>query len=336
MVIDDKEVYRTYKHPYKSVLFVLSNSVSDFRMLLAAKWMSRWGYNVNISDNLPEWLGIHYDVIVCPRPNADISKMLVNYLSNGIKVIIDMDDDFYSIPKENPAYNMLGEGAKGYHKELRKVIEKATAFVTTTKELAIRYGRESVVINNYYDEENPLWKIPAPKHMFSIGWIGTDTHRQDFNLAFEAISRILSEREDVRVVIGNDPGIYNKFEAVPERQKLFFLGLAYPIYPVFYKFCDVVVSPLEDNYFNRAKSDIKLLEANASGVPWVASPLPMYFDYRYGGMFAKTPEDWYSCLTEFMTNSEILKADTNIGSGNADGRTSRIMAKKWEKLISSL
>jgi glycosyltransferase involved in cell wall biosynthesis len=39
---------------------------------------------------------------------------------------------------------------------------------------------------------------------------------------------------------------------------------------------DIGLAPLRDTPFNHAKSDIKILEYSASGIPWVASDLPSY------------------------------------------------------------
>ena len=58
---------------------------------------------------------------------------------------------------------------------------------------------------------------------------------------------------------------------------------------------DVGIAPLRDVPFNHAKSDIKLLEYSASGIPWIASALPSYVSLQESfqmGRIAKRPKDW--------------------------------------------
>lgn len=332
-----EELYREYKKPYRSILFITSSSVSDFRLALAGRWLRKWGYQVDLLDAVPAWVSTYADIIVVSRPQMELCPMLLQWMQAGKKVIIDMDDDFMAIPQTNPAYPVIGAGRPGYIKILQEVISKATKLTVAVPELATRYNRDAILIRNCWDEENELWGFThRDDNIVNIGWVGTTTHFEDFQLVKDALIAVLAERPQTRVVIGLDIDIYNLFAAVPEKQKLFLPGMSYNEYPSFYKYIDIALVPLLDNYFNRAKSEIKLIEAGAAGKPWIASPLPFYTEWGAGGVFATTFEEWKEKLLVLIDNKD-LRTDFGIrGNLRAMQATSEIMAQEWQKLVDEL
>jgi len=329
-------IYREYRKPYKSILLVLSMSVSDFRLGLLAKHLIGAGYNVEVVSVVPMYLNLHHDLIICIRPNQELCKFLLDSLDAKRLVIIDMDDDYAAIPKENPSYDQIGAGKTGYHEVLYKTIEATTRLVVATDELVTRYKRPATVIKNYADEDNELWTMPRRPHPVTIGWGGTVTHREDFNLCQAAIMRILQERKDVRLVIGVDQQIYNRFQDIPESQKLFIPALQFDLYPCIYSHMDIVLAPLVDNYFNRSKSDVKLLDSGMASLPFVASPLPQYTDWGGGGLFAIGDDEWYTAIMSLVNDRDLATRLGIEGRALAMKRTSAAMFPQWLKVIEEL
>lgn len=333
----DKYLYRDYRKPYKSILLVLSASVSDFRLGLIAKHLIAAGYSIEVVTAVPMYLNIHHDLIICIRPNQDLCRFLLDSLDANRPVIIDIDDDFASIPEENPSYSHIGPGNKEYLDILLKTVAACTRLVVATDELVNRYGRDdAVVIKNYVDEDNELWGMTRKPHPLTIGWGGTITHREDFNLCQPAIMRILQERPDVRIVIGVDQHIFNRFKDIPESQKLFIPALQFDIYPALYSYMDIVLAPLIDNHFNRSKSDVKLLDSGMASLPFVASPLPQYIDWGGGGLYAETEEDWYRMIMALIIDRELATRLGIEGRNLALKRTSAVIFPQWLKVIEEL
>lgn len=327
-------IYREYNLPYKSILIIVSNSVSDFRVGLLGKHLVDKGYGVEIINSVPPWIGIHHDLIICSRPNHQICDFLLQQTVSGKPVIVDMDDDFFSIPKTNPAYNQLGPGNPKYLEKLKETLAKVTKLVVTSDEIGSRFGREYQVIKNYFDESNVLWNLPRCTDPFVIGWTGTTTHREDFRLVEKPLKDILNDYPNSKVVIGVDQEIYKRFGDFPEDRKLFIPGMPYDTYPCFFSFCDLILSPLIDDHFNKAKSDIKLLEANAAGKPWIASPILPYLEYGdIGGMFAADENSWYRHMEQFVNNPDFATIYGASGKKFAWERTSKIVADFWVSLI---
>lgn len=321
------------------VLFIVSASVSDFRMSLAARYLKQSGYYVEVLDRVPYYTLAHFDLIICSRPGVMMCAYLENAYRAGIPVIIDMDDDFMAIPKHNPAYMVVGMGAGDYIQTLRKVMALATVRTFASPILMERYNLEGFIIPNCWDEQNEQWSAPKihtanfKRGDVVFGWMGSATHIQDFMLLRDSLAQVVVNCENARVFIGGDPEIYNLLGAVPECRKMFMPGLEYGEYPMMYRYCDYIMAPLEDNHFNRAKSDIKLIEAGARGIPWLASPVGAYNNWPGGGWYVNDG-GWFDTL--FEAASRVGEDRGWEGHAAAIGRTSAIYGQAWLHLVEGL
>jgi glycosyltransferase involved in cell wall biosynthesis len=64
---------------------------------------------------------------------------------------------------------------------------------------------------------------------------------------------------------------------------------------------DIGIAPLSTRPFNEAKSEIKLMEYSASGIPWIASSSSSYSSFQKemgAGRIATRPREWIRHLTE--------------------------------------
>jgi hypothetical protein len=335
----DNELYRSYKSPYKSVLFILSGGVSDFRLGLPARHFADDStYEVKVTMEVHQYLSMHFDVIVCSRPNPDVCRMLDMFIDAGVKVIIDMDDDFYSIPKDNPCYESMGPGHIGYHDILKKTIEHAALLTVAMPELKKRYGRDdAVVIKNCWDEDNKLWSSRPPHDYIGIGWAGTNTHHADFDLVQNLLVEAVQKYPQTKLVIGADPTMYDRFKDLDETRKLFIPGMPFSYFPAFYHYIDIGIAPLQDNVFNRAKSDIKLVEFGAAGIPYVASNVLPYESWKDGGRLVSNEGEWRSALDGYITmTADSRKLIGAAGHKVAMGRTAKDMTRQWQEVIDKL
>lgn len=319
---------------YKSICVILGNTVSDMRMHFAARHLERAGYEVEVLSQVPHFKTVQHDGFIISRPGIQMIDFIGVALATGKPVIVDMDDNFKLIPPENPAYSIIGRGNLDYVTALYNMIKSVTMLTAPKPEILTAYERYGEVIPNGWDEENELWKVDNVERdgFINIGWAGTTTHRQDFQLVLPALKQILSEREDVRVVIGGDPAIYNEFWEFSERKKLFLVGTPYERYPLMFAFWDMLLAPLEDTEFNRYKSDIKLVEAGARGIPWIASPLPQYERWATGGIL--TPDSgWIGSLMALIDNGEFRQSLAEQGKAQALTRTSAEIGKLWVNIV---
>jgi glycosyltransferase involved in cell wall biosynthesis len=75
-----------------------------------------------------------------------------------------------------------------------------------------------------------------------------------------------------------------------------------------YKF-DIGLAPLEDNNFNRGKSNLRWLEYSALKIPTIASPLPDFKRVITGknGLLANDLDDWKMHLRALLDNEGLRR-----------------------------
>ena len=331
-------IFPSFKQPYKRILVIRCNGVSDFRVELAARHLVKAGYDVDIISEVPFYSSAQYDIFLCSRPSDGMCEFLDTCIRANRKVIIDMDDDFLNIPPHNEAYKYVGAGNMGYHKKLLNVMERSNV-VYASQELINRYKLPGIVIPNCYDEDNPFWDLPkVESEYFRLGFTGTRTHREDFKMILPAIRQVLSERPDVQLVVGLDEQILSNFTGFPRIQFKYIPPLVYAEYPQSFRHIDLLLVPLINNTFNLAKSDIKLVEAGASRTCYVASAMPVYSDWQVltlGG-YISGPEEWYKSILHAIEFKEISPEHAESGHALALSRTSAAVFPAWLRLIEEL
>jgi hypothetical protein len=306
-------------------------------MTLAARGLERAGYNVEVLREVAMWQLNAHDLFIICRPGSSMLDFIKTALAVGKKVIIDMDDDFYAIPRSNPAYPWIGAGCENgkYHAKLHEVIENPQVLLSfASTELQTRYNRSGFILQNPWDDENPRWTTSTQRKGVTVGWAGTATHLEDFKLLLPALLQVMAEDEDVKVMVGGDKAIYELFGSVGEGRKLFIPGVQYDTYPVMVKSCDVWLAPLLDTHFNRAKSDIKLVDAVAGRVPWLASPLPQYDDWACTATGSVVKDaDWYYALKAATTDLNYRWIARQNADSVRDGRCSTKYGLDWVNVV---
>jgi glycosyltransferase involved in cell wall biosynthesis len=275
-----------------------------------------------------------YDLVICSRP---MNPAIVQAFKDlKMPILADMDDDFWSIPSYHPGYKTVGPGNPMAIASFNKCLELADAISTSTDTLKQKfqeqYGDKVYLVENGWDAENINWQKSViekdPKKVY-VGWTGTITHRKDFTLTLNAIADISVDFDNVVFVIYGDPDIYNMLSAIPEHKKLFIPPTEYQEYPGVLGCFDILMVPLLDNAFNAAKSDIKLVDAGARKIPWIASRSSAYMKWYDGGMFASTTEEWIEHLSDFIRSHSTRKRLGEIGYQKALTRESKAILPEW-------
>jgi tetratricopeptide (TPR) repeat protein len=319
-----------------SVAFYGTGEVSDgIRLGVPVYGLDKAGYQCKIANHFdPEDIQ-SYDAFVFSRPQLSplLMRGFLMCIKQGKKTIIDLDDDFHNIPTDHPGYETVGPGNPASLKALEETLSQASGLIVPTSALAERYGgfaRQLKVIPNGWREDNPLWAKNLPvREAIHIGWAGTPTHQSDLMLVKRDVIRLMREHPETLLVIGGDPAIYQLFATLSEERRLFLPMCTIEDYPFMLAHFDILLAPLRDNRFNQAKSDIKLLEAGIRRIPWVASPLPSYSEWRVGGLFADGRESWYASLKRLVEDEGLRTTLGEEGREKAEGRTSKHIAEMW-------
>lgn len=181
------------------------------------------------------------------------------------------------------------------------------------------------VIPNWLDRD--AWDIPISRRSdgkVRIGWAGGNAHADDLKMISKVIEDILHEYHGKVIfeTFGMMPhelsGVFGIHHSSPETcQKCGHEGLMHhypgePLkdYPMHMaaKGWDIALAPVINNAFGNAKSDIKLKEYSAMGIPAVASSVQPYVEAGKNGLsvsFADTYDGWYTAIKELIDDSEL-------------------------------
>jgi glycosyltransferase involved in cell wall biosynthesis len=99
---------------------------------------------------------------------------------------------------------------------------------------------------------------------------------------------------------------------------------------------DIGIAPLADIPCNWARSDIKLKEYAASGVPWLASPIGPYADLgeEQGGRLV-TDDGWFAAVDRLVTHSRERRRLAKKAKRWAKDQTIEGVADRWEQVFAT-
>lgn len=186
--------------------------------------------------------------------------------------VYELDDYLPNLPLKSVHRSKL---PKDILKSLRKAVALADRFVVSTAPLAeqfadlhadIRVVANRLPVDWWGDLSSQRRKAAKPR----VGWAGGSGHRGDLELIADVVRDLAGEVEWVFFGLCPEklrPYVHEFHEGVPIGQypaKLAALDL------------DLALAPLEDNVFNACKSNLRLLEYGACGIPVVCSDIACY------------------------------------------------------------
>jgi glycosyltransferase involved in cell wall biosynthesis len=218
---------------------------------------------------------------------------------DGVAIVWDNDDDLLRRPADQKGVRVARAQTND---ELTGMMKKADLVTTTCDELARRFRRASGadvrVIGNYV-EAGFVRPPKAAGDELVIGWVAGGEHKADLKQLRlrNALDRVLQRHPHVRVVsVGLPLGL--RSERYHAHQSVTLAELPSTIASF-----DIGLAPLVDISFNRVRSDVKLKEYAAAGVPWLASPIGPYRDMgeQQGGRVVQDPF-WEQRLEELIAD----------------------------------
>jgi GT2 family glycosyltransferase/glycosyltransferase involved in cell wall biosynthesis len=221
-------------------------------------------------------------------------------------LVFGMDDLLSDIPTYNPYHRTIYADIKI---RLANALALCDRLVVTTDYLAGQLQsliQDIRVIPNYLDAGT--WNVQAPEIGFRkrrrlrVGWAGANQHLGDLNLLAPVVRATFHEVDwiffglcppDIAPYASEIHDMVS-FERYPQR----LADLAF----------DLALAPLADNPFNRAKSNLRLLEYGILGTPVICSDIEPY----RGAPVVRLPEQpdlWIDAIRDYAKNPERVQAD---------------------------
>lgn len=227
------------------------------------------------------------DVVIMQRLMHDTLPQHILLARKAGQIIINDVDDWYwglstanqafmsSHPKTNPRENT------NYYKKVLAVSDKITVSTPYLRQRLtdfIHYCPPVDVLPNTVDVHRFAVKEHTTETNPIVGWVGSTNHRSG---DLEVLLGIVPPLQKLGLISlqhsgahPNAPSLASKW-GITETDVITLNATDPEDYPSLLNM-DIGIAPLSDTPFNHAKSDIKLLEYSASGIPWVASGLPEY------------------------------------------------------------
>lgn len=268
------------------------------------------------------------DVLAFLQCAKDLASGIWYKATGQRKVFItEIDDNIFDVPSGNVAAHPYQPNSE-VEWVAEKQIEMSDALICSTQFLLDKIkgmfpDKPSYLIPNSLDFD--IWdKLtfkdgglpPKPEGTIRIGYTGCSNHRKDLELIREPMSAILKEFPNVQFFITPQPEPGGGFFAGwPDLPNMGFVAKWVGIneYPQFLKSwdLDIGIAPLQDNDFNRSKSNLRWLEYSAIHIPTVASRVyPFKYSIKDGedGLIANTSQQWYDALKRLILDAPKRKA----------------------------
>lgn len=251
--------------------------------------------------------------------------------ARGIGVVWDNDDDIANVPRSNPNYAKYGGARRpALVRSLNAMLGAVDAVTTPSAHLAAQFraaGAQDVrVIENYLPIAFPgVTAAKAPG--VTIVWLAGLEHQVDYQRLRlqETFVRLLDAHADLRILsIGLGLGLAtDRYEHI---KLVDFLAL-----PRTLARADIGIAPLVELPWNAARSNVKVKEYAAAGLPWLASDFGAYrgLGEAQGGRLV-SDDGWHEALDALIADARARKKLAKRAAKWAKGETISKHVDAWE------
>lgn len=280
-----------------------------------AGWVTRYDEGLSAQGQMPK-------VIVGQRVCKDEPSGLwqgLSKLEKRPKLVYELDDDLWNIdPQNEDAYQWFVLGYSKdrgtYHYVQRNIennIRAADRVTCTTQAIAdivSQWNDDVVIVPNYIKRWVTEHERPK-RDRLTIGWMGSATHRMDWEQAYSPMRQFLNRNPEVDFKIMG--ATYGDWLKIP-RDRVIDHGWIDGVEKVWEAIdFDIGIAPLRPHLFNRAKSSLKFMEYSALGIPTVASDVGPYSEaVKHGetGFLVKRDHEWGKYL-RMLVNDEDMREE---------------------------
>lgn len=263
----------------------------------------------------------NFDAVIFSRPDTpEHSLILLHAKMQGLRVIVDIDDNLFLLPPSIGLYHAWHQRGTGkiqprlYH--LKQNIKLADVLTVSTEALGRqlcqgephRLREDYLVLPNMILESD--WRdiepAPKPEGETWVGWWGIYNHWDDWRDVAPYIEPVIEAYPDTRLVLLGMPELSHLFPALRKTNQLVIAPFVPPSELAAYREIvaafDVALAPTAYCPFNESKSDLKLLQYGAAGVASIASKTT-YSAWNDEALTLEVPAQWGQAVELLLENS---------------------------------
>lgn len=310
---------------------------SIYRSIVPMQALAHRGHSVHVEerDEVRDPAGLlDYDAVHIMRICHPLVVRLTRRLQQrGVAVVWDNDDARVALLEEAAkAPGQEGMAAQRFFTAMRAMARAADAVTTPSEALARLHaadsGRDVQILPNQLPPTFARPERVMPHTGVHIGWMSLGYHRPSFEALGlrETLEHLLARHAHLSITgVGVDLELRSRrYVHVP--------ALHYGQLPEQLVHLDLALAPLADTAVDEARSDIKLKEYAALGVPWLASdrgPFRGYGEEQGGRLVADG--DWLSAIDELMGDADRRRVLAQRGLRWAAGETIEAHVDVWEQ-----
>jgi glycosyltransferase involved in cell wall biosynthesis len=310
---------------------------SIYRSLVPMQALAHRGHEIHIEEreeiqDLDRLLGcdLVHVLMHCHPAMQQVARLLKQ---RGIAVVWDNDDHRTMFPNGDPDDPIAaGFQAQRLVAAMRTMIRTADVVTAPSPELTESYeqaGARAVrVLDNCLPPTFVRPERVMPHQGVVIGWVASPGHVSDFEQLQirDTLERLLARHAHVQVqAVGFDVGIRsNRYAYAP--------WVAYGTLPNATASWDLALAPLASTDINHARSNVKLKEYAAVGLPWLASPIGPYagMGEAQGGRLV-ADGDWLMAIDELLEDADTRRVLGQRGRRWADETRIEHHVEQWEQ-----
>ncbi|HVO65646.1 MAG TPA: tetratricopeptide repeat protein [Syntrophales bacterium] len=143
----------------------------------------------------------------------------------------------------------------------------------------------------------------------NLGWAGSSGHKKDIETISDVIAQVMHAYPHLDFAFMGDETIYRILSvALPDGRITYTPPGTLDEYLAFLQKVDIGLAPLQDNHYNRCRSDIKFLEYASRGVvPVLSSLTPYKASVQDGetGFLYESPQELLSILSTLACDADL-------------------------------
>ncbi len=314
-----------------------STLASIYRSIIPMQALAHRGHSVHVEerDEIRDPAALlDYDAVHVMRISHPLMVRVARQLRRrGVAIVWDNDDERVALLREAArAPGQEGMAAQRFFASMRAMASAADAVTTPSEVLARLHAADSRrAVQILPNQLPPTFKRPErvmPHQGVHIGWMAMPTHRTGFEALRmrETLEHLLARHAHLTITgVGVDLELRsNRYTHV--------VGIPYGELPENLVHFDIAIAPLDDTAVNQARSDVKLKEYAAAGVPWLASPVEPYrgLGEQQGGRLV-ADGDWFAAIETLMNDADTRRVLSQRGMRWAAGETIEAHLDAWEQ-----